>query len=114
MKKKFVWIFSIMFLFGCGGMQFPNTPRGDYAAALTLYNDTVQAYIGVLTVQPAGIKAEWKANINPKIKITGDALAVWGSKVGSDQDQAKEIVYLRLFQQLLTMLVSNGVIVIGG
>ena len=110
MKKKWVWILAIMFLVGCGGMQFPDTPRGDYASALTLYNNTVQAYVDVLKVQSTDIKVEWKTNINPKIKIAGDALAVWGSSVGSDQDQAKEIIYLRLFQQLLTLLINNGII----
>ena len=114
MKRIVLALVAVLFLFGCGGVQFPDTPRGDYAAALTFFNDTVQAYANVLKQQPDPVKAKWKADINPQIKLAGEALALWGGAVGSDQDGPKEIIYLRLLQQLMIALVNSGVVNIGG
>jgi len=115
MKRKSLFMLVALFLLiGCGGVQFPDSPRGDYAAALTFFNDTVEAYTKVLAVQPAATKAKWKADINPQIKLAGEALALWGGAVGSDQDGPKEIVYLRLLQQLIISLVNSGIITTGG
>lgn len=115
-KRRLTVLLAVVLLltFGCAGSQFPSSPRGSYAAALTFYNNTIQAYYNVLILQPPEVRAEWKAKINPKFNMAGDALALWGSVVGTPDGEAKEVVYLRLLQQLIIVLVDCGAIEIGG
>jgi hypothetical protein len=115
-RKGLVAMLAIVLLlaFGCAGSQFPSSPRGNYAAALTFYNNAIEAYYNALVLQPPDVRTEWKAKINPKLNLAGDALALWGSAVGTPDGEAKEVAYLRLLQQLMIVLVDCDVIEIGG
>ncbi len=105
-----VTVLAFLSLGACAGSQFPDTKQGDYAAALTFFNDTVEAYYNVLVMQTPEVKEKWKSKINPKIHLAAHALSVWGSAIGTEEAVANEVVYLRLLQQLLIILVDCNVI----
>ncbi len=105
-----VIVLAFLSLGACAGSQFPDTKQGNYAAALTFFNDTVEAYYNVLVIQTPEVKKAWKVKINPGIHLAGDALAVWGLTIGTGEDVANEIIYLRLLQQLMIILVDYNVI----
>lgn len=115
MKKKISILLIVCFaLMSCATVDFPDTKQGKYAASLSFFNDTVEAYYNVLVLQDEATKAKWKEKINPKIKATGTALYLWGQTIHETFGIANEVEYLRLLQDMMIMLVELNVIKIGG
>ena len=102
-------LLSLLVIVSCGG-QFPATPKGTYAQSLSMFNGSVEAYYTVLKVQDDATKAKWKADINPLIHSAGAALDGWHMVIGTVEEQNKYSMYLRLWQQLLPMMIKVGVL----
>jgi hypothetical protein len=98
----------------CATVNFPNTKQGKYAASLSFFNDTVEAYYNVLILQDEATKVKWKEKINPRIKDTGVALSLWGQTLNEPAGISNEVEYLRLLQDMLIVLVELNIIKIGG
>jgi len=102
-------IVSLLVIVSCGG-QFPATPKGTYAQSLSMFNDIVESYYSVLKAQDEATKQQWKEDINPSIHAAGSALDMWGAAVGTTLEENKHMLYLRMWQSLLPMLLEVGVL----
>jgi hypothetical protein len=112
MNMVVVFIFGALisfFLMGCSH-NYPNTPIGKYASSITFFNDTVEAYYSLWSIQPKKTQDRWKERYTPIIKAAGEALTVWKTSLGTENEEIAEIRYLQLLQQVLTSMVEIGVI----
>ncbi|MBW1803331.1 MAG: hypothetical protein JRJ85_21700 [Deltaproteobacteria bacterium] len=103
---------ALVFIMSCAGVsQLMKTTEGQYLVALKNFNDLVEDYNAQYRLQPAPVQADWKAEIDPWIKKTYQALDAWGTAVDAGASaEAKIEVFNALKVVLITTLIQEGII----
>lgn len=109
LKRLSIFIVITVFLVACASL--PKTPQGRYFAALKTFNDSVEDYLSYYDTVDKATQAEWKAEIDPKIKDVCVALDAWGIVLASpDDSQSKEDAYLKVRRELTFLLIKYGIL----
>lgn len=90
------------------------TPAARYYDALKTFNSNVEQYNAIYKLSDEATKAKWKAQIDPLIVLASNALDDWKSALNSPTATSKEAIWISVQKNLLTLLVSSGILKVEG
>lgn len=86
------------------------TPAARYYDALKTFNSNVETYLQVYDISTPATQVKWKADIDPLIKAADNALKSWKTQLNAPDALTKEEAWKEARRQMITMLVTSGII----
>jgi len=108
-RRKLIAYIILLICLILGACATLSTPEKHYLAALQTFNNNLETYIAARDAAPPATQARWKANIDPYIHQTSDALDTWHALL---TDGSRESTYRTVWNKLYSLLLTSHIITI--
>ena len=111
MKRIFLVLLTIMFLFGCATLGELSPEEQQLKARMT-FNNLVEGYLVKYRTADIETQQKWKRDVDPLIKKAKTALDLWGFALKlSTPEKAieQEKIFLLIKDELLDLMIEHFV-----